>query len=62
MDSSNHEQEPETHELSIKKFTTEFRETMDNKAIVEILIKEVYNCQVQFTETNFTAIFQTKFD
>jgi hypothetical protein len=48
------------YELSIKKIETEFIETADNKAISKILIKEVYDCQVQFTDTNFTAIFNTK--
>jgi hypothetical protein len=47
------------YELSIKKLETEFIETPDNKAISKILIKEVYDCQVQFTDTNFTAIFNT---
>ncbi len=50
------------YELSIKKLTTDFTETMDNKAVSCIFIKQVYNCQLQFTETNFTAIFYTKFE
>ena len=49
-------------EISIKKLIVDFTELMDNKAIVQILIKQVNDCQVQFTETNFTAIFYTKFD
>jgi hypothetical protein len=50
------------YELSIKKLKTDFTETMDNKVVSCIFIKQVYNCQLQFTETNFTAIFYTKFE
>ncbi len=56
------DQQINSYELSTKKITTNFTETNDNKAISQIQIKEVYNCQVQFTETNFTVVFHTKFD
>ncbi|CAF0807692.1 unnamed protein product [Rotaria sordida] len=55
--SSIEQQEP--YVLSIKKLKTEFLELTHNTAISNICIKEVYNCQVQFNETNFTAIFCT---
>jgi hypothetical protein len=48
------------YELSIRKLETQFMENAVNKAISQIFIKQVYNCQVQFTDTNFTAIFYTK--
>jgi hypothetical protein len=50
------------YELSLKKLRADFTETNTNKAISKIYIKDVYNCQVQFTETNFTATFYTKFE
>lgn len=55
-------QQENPYEISIKKFPTEFTETKDHKAILRILVKQTYDCQVQFTETNFTAIFHTKFE
>ena len=58
--SSTHQQQ--SYELSIKNVLFEFAETMDNKAVVDILIKQVRDCQVQFTDTNFTATFYSKFE
>ncbi|CAF2742050.1 unnamed protein product [Rotaria sp. Silwood2] len=52
-------EQQESYELSIKKLKTEFIESTPNTAISYIYINEVYNCQVQFTETNFTAKFCT---
>jgi hypothetical protein len=50
------------YELSIKKLSTDFTEISTDRAIVCIHIKQVHNCQIQFTETNFTVIFYTKFE
>ncbi len=55
------QQEP-PYELSIKKVQTNFTEPAANKATLHILIKQVFDCQVQFTDTNFTAIFYSKFE
>jgi hypothetical protein len=54
-------EEEEPYELSTKKLEIEFSET-DYKATAYIPIKQVYSCQVQFTETNFTISFYTKFE
>jgi hypothetical protein len=56
------DQQINSYELSTKKLTMNFTETNDNKAISQIQIKDVDNCKVQFTETNFTLVFHTKFD
>ena len=53
--------EPQPYELPIRKTLFDFTETMDNKAIVKINLKEIRDCQVQYTETNFTATFYSKF-
>jgi hypothetical protein len=50
------------YQISIKNFKTEFIETNDNKVKSQIYIQKVHDCQVQFTETNFTATFYTKFE
>ncbi|CAF1282003.1 unnamed protein product [Rotaria sordida] len=48
----------EQYDLSIKKLKTDFYETND-KFTSNIYIKQVYDCQLHFTETNFTATFHT---
>ncbi|CAF3885372.1 unnamed protein product [Adineta steineri] len=53
------EEEP-PYDLSIKKIPSSFQETYDNRVIVHFSIRDVYNCHVQFTETNFTVTFHTK--
>lgn len=52
--------ENQTYNLVFKKIHSEFTETSDNKALVQIFIPGVSDCEVQFTETNFTVIFSTK--
>ncbi|CAF1407064.1 unnamed protein product [Rotaria sp. Silwood1] len=52
----------EPYELSIKKLRTEFLETTYGIVTSRIFINQVYNCRVQFGETNFTAIFCTNDD
>lgn len=46
--------------IPLKKFSTDFYET-NEKFTTTIYVKQVHNCRVQFTETNFTMSFQTKF-
>jgi hypothetical protein len=46
------------YDLSIKKLKTDFFET-DQTFTSHIYIQQIRNCQVHFTETNFTAIFYT---
>ena len=48
------------YQIAIKNLKTEFVETNDNRVKSKILIEKVHDCQVQFTETNFTATFYTK--
>ena len=44
------------YELSLKKVNTNFTET--NQTFTSyIYIKQIRDCQIQFTETNFTAVF-----
>jgi hypothetical protein len=45
-------------EIPLKKFKTDFFESND-KFTLTIYIKNSFDCRVQFTETNFTALFQT---
>jgi alpha-glucosidase (family GH31 glycosyl hydrolase) len=54
-------EDEKTYELPIKKTYYRFSETVDGKAIVHITLAEVQNCEVQFTETNFTVNFFSKF-
>jgi len=53
--------EQQTYSLAFKNIPSEFSETFD-KAVVQIFIHDVFNCEIQFTETNFTMIFSTKFE
>ena len=45
--------------LSLKKIKTNFTES-DRTFTSYIYIKQLRNCQIQFTETNFTAIFHSE--
>jgi hypothetical protein len=56
IDSNDKQEQP--YELSFKRITHDFTETK-NEAIVHIMIKQVFDCEVQFTATNFTATFQS---
>lgn len=47
-------------DVSIKKIKFDFFET-DKKFTLHIYIKEVSDCQIHFSETNFTATFHTKY-
>ncbi|UJR31273.1 hypothetical protein I4U23_018773 [Adineta vaga] len=49
----------QSEEISLKKIQQTFIETNDNKAISRLQIKQVQDCHVNFTDTNFTIIFQT---
>jgi HSP20 family molecular chaperone IbpA len=49
------------YDLSIKKLKTDFFET-DQTFTSHIYIQQIRNCQVHFTETNFTAIFYTEYE
>ena len=53
--------DPQQYDLSIKKLRTDFYET-NEKFTLSIYIKQVRDCQIHFTETNFTAIFHTEYD
>ncbi|CAF0984223.1 unnamed protein product [Adineta steineri] len=46
------------YDLAIKKIKTDFFESNETFTTY-IYIKQVHDCQIQFTETNFTASFQT---
>jgi hypothetical protein len=48
-------------DLSIKKLKTDFFESNQNFTAY-IYIKQIRDCRIQFTETNFTAIFYTEYD
>ena len=48
-------------EISLKKIHSTFIETNDDRVISRLDIKQAFNCQAEFTDTNFTVIFQTKF-
>ena len=50
------------YELSIKKLNYNFQEQRDGKAVICIQVKQIYDHQTQFTETNFTIIFHTKLE
>lgn len=50
------------YEIPIKKILSNFSETIDGKAIVQLILQETRDCRVQFTETNFTVIFYSKFE
>lgn len=50
------------YEIQIKKTLFQFNETPDGKATVEVMIENTRNCQIQFTETNFTISFYSKFE
>ncbi|CAM4740025.1 unnamed protein product [Rotaria magnacalcarata] len=56
---SNTEQQEEPIELSLKNIKIEFVETNFGTVVLSILVKQVSKLQIRFTETNFTAIFQT---
>lgn len=47
------------YDLSIKKLRTDFYES-DEKFTSTIYIKQIRECQVHFTETNFTIFFHTE--
>jgi hypothetical protein len=49
------------YELSIKKLKTDFFEAND-KFTSCIYIQQVHDCQMYFTETNFTASFHTAYE
>ena len=57
VDSNMTDEEP--YLLQVKKLKTDFTETNDS-CTSYIYIKEVYDCQINFTETNLTATFHTK--
>ncbi|CAF1053922.1 unnamed protein product [Adineta ricciae] len=46
-------------EISFKKLHSTFIETNDDRVISRLDIKQAFNCQAEFTDTNFTVIFQT---
>jgi hypothetical protein len=48
------------YDLSMKKLKTNFYES-DQTFTSTIYIKKIRDCQVHFTETNFTAIFHTEY-
>ena len=50
------------YEIPIKKILFNFSETLDSKAIVQLILQKIRNCRVQFTETNFTVNFYSKFE
>lgn len=52
--------ERQTYSLAFKNIPSDFSELFD-KAFVEVFIQDVFDCEIQFTETNFTMIFSTKF-
>lgn len=54
--------EQEHYDLSFKKVRTEFMETQFGTILVYIYISQVKNCNIEFTETNFTVIFTTEFE
>ncbi|CAF2238816.1 unnamed protein product [Rotaria magnacalcarata] len=56
---SNTEQQEEPIELSLKNIKIEFMETNFGTVVLSIHVKQVSKLQIRFTETNFTAIFQT---
>jgi hypothetical protein len=49
------------YDLSIKKLKTNFYET-NEKFTSTIYIKQIRDCQVHFTETNFTITFHTEYE
>ena len=53
-------QQESPEEISVKNIPHTFTETSDNRVIVRLQIKQVFNCQAQFTDTNFTVTFQTR--
>jgi hypothetical protein len=52
--------DPQQYDLSTKTIRTDFYET-NEKFTLSIYIKQVHDCQIHFTETNFTASFHTKY-
>ncbi len=49
------------YELSLKKLKTDFFETAQNFTSY-IYIKQIRDCRIDFTETNFTAVFYSEYD
>jgi hypothetical protein len=49
------------YDLSIKKIRTDFFESAQNFTS-SIYIKQIRDCQIQFSETNFTAVFYSEYD